>query len=147
MYAVCLRIERSPHASQATETGLIYRARESRDTDDTRIYCSLYGLWRLLGKTEIFDIDIGDFPNFRGFQAISKTSVRDFTIVADPSLNTKQSATMNGDSSSDSGDFSLFCSVSSVKIKELEVLEVESCLETVEPYQIQPVTSDSSAVA
>ena len=40
-----------------------------------------------------------------------------------------QSATMNGDNS-DSGDLSLSCSVSSVKIEELEVLEVESCLES-----------------
>ena len=36
-------------------------------------------------------------------------------------LNTEQSGTMNGDSS-DSGDLSLSCSVSSVKIEELEVL-------------------------
>ena len=46
-----------------------------------------------------------------------------------PALNTDQSGTVNGDSS-DSGDLSLFCSVSSVKIEELEVLEVESCLES-----------------
>ena len=44
-------------------------------------------------------------------------------------LNTEQSATVNGDSS-DSGDLSLSCSVSSVKIEELEVLEVKSCLES-----------------
>ena len=50
-----------------------------------------------------------------------------------PALNTELSATMNGNSS-DSGDLSLSCSVSSIKIEELEVLEVESCLETVEPY-------------
>ena len=46
-----------------------------------------------------------------------------------PALNTEQSATMGGDNS-DSGDLSLCCSVSSVKIKELEVLEVEGCLES-----------------
>ena len=46
-----------------------------------------------------------------------------------PALNTEQSATVNGDSS-DSGDLSLSCSVSSVKIEELEVLEVKSCLES-----------------
>ena len=46
-----------------------------------------------------------------------------------PALNTEQSATMNGNSS-DSGDLSLSCSVSFVKIEELEVLEVESCLES-----------------
>ena len=46
-----------------------------------------------------------------------------------PALNTERSATMNGDSS-DSGDLSLSCSVSSFKIEELEVLEVESCLES-----------------
>ena len=63
-----------------------------------------------------------------------------------PALNTQQSATMNGDSS-DSGDLILSFSVSSVEIKELEVLEVESCLETVELYQFEPLASDSSAVA
>ena len=46
-----------------------------------------------------------------------------------PALNTEQSATVNGDSS-DSGNLSLSCSVSSVKIEELEILEVESCLES-----------------
>ena len=61
-------------------------------------------------------------------------------------LNTEQSATMNGDSS-DSGDLSLSCTVSSVKIKELELLEVENCVVTVVPYQFQSVASDSSAVA
>ena len=46
-------------------------------------------------------------------------------------VNTEQSATMNGDSS-DSGDLrlSLSFSVSSVQIEALEVLEVESCLES-----------------
>ena len=62
-----------------------------------------------------------------------------------PAINTEQSATMNGDSS-DSGYLSLSCSVSSVKIEELEVLEVESCLETVEPYQFEPIASDPSAM-
>ena len=51
-------------------------------------------------------------------------------------MNTEQSATMSGDSS-DSGDLSLSCSVSSVEIEELEVLEVERYLETVEPYQFE----------
>ena len=46
-----------------------------------------------------------------------------------PALNTEQSAIMNGDSS-DSGGLSLSRSVSSVKIEELEVLEVKSCLES-----------------
>ena len=46
----------------------------------------------------------------------------------------------------DSGDLILSCSVSSVKIEELEVLEVESSLETVDPYQFEPLASDSSAV-
>ena len=46
-----------------------------------------------------------------------------------PALNTEQSVTMNGDSS-DSGNLSLSCSVSSVKIEELKVLEMESCLES-----------------
>ena len=63
-----------------------------------------------------------------------------------PALNTEQSATMNGDTSN-SGDLSLSCSVSSVKIEELEVLGVERCLETVEPYQFELIASDSSAVA
>ena len=62
-----------------------------------------------------------------------------------PALNREQLATVSGDSS-DSGDLSLFCSVSSIKIEELEVLEVEGYLETVEPYQFNPVVSDSSAV-
>ena len=53
---------------------------------------------------------------------------------------------MNGDSS-DYGDLSPSCSVSSFEIEELKVLEVESCLEPVEPYQFEPVASDSSAVA
>ena len=49
------------------------------------------------------------------------------------------------DSSNDSGDLSLSCSVSSVESKESEVSEVEGDLETVEPYQFEPVASDSSA--
>ena len=48
------------------------------------------------------------------------------------------------DSSNDSGDLSLFCSVSSVDSEESEVSEVEDDLETVEPYQFEPVASDSS---
>ena len=36
---------------------------------------------RLLGEPEIYDI--GDF---KGFQKISKASVRDFMVVADPSV-------------------------------------------------------------
>ena len=48
------------------------------------------------------------------------------------------------DSSKDSGDLSLFCSVSSVDSEESEVSEVEGDLETVEPYQFEPVASDSS---
>ena len=38
------------------------------------------------------------------------------------------------DRSSDSGDFSLSCSVSSVETEESEVSEVEGDLETDEPY-------------
>ena len=38
------------------------------------------------------------------------------------------------DRSSDSGDLSLSCSVSSVESEESEVSEVEGDLETVEPY-------------
>ena len=48
------------------------------------------------------------------------------------------------DSSNDSGDLSLFCSVSSVDTEESEVSEVEGDLETVEPCQFEPVASDSS---
>ena len=48
------------------------------------------------------------------------------------------------DSSNNSGDLSLSCSVSSVESKESEVSEVEGDLETVEPYQFEPVASDSS---
>ena len=46
------------------------------------------------------------------------------------------------DSCNDSGDLSLSCSVYSV---ESEESEVEGDLETVEPYQFEPVASDSSA--
>ena len=49
------------------------------------------------------------------------------------------------DSSNDSGDLSLSCSVSSVESEESEVSEVEGDLETVEPYHFEPVASDSSA--
>ena len=48
------------------------------------------------------------------------------------------------DSSNDAGDLSLSCSVSSVESKESEVSEGEGELETVEPYQFDPVPSDSS---
>ena len=51
------------------------------------------------------------------------------------------------DSSNDSGDLSLFCSVSSVDTKESEVSEAEGDLETVEAYQFEPVASDSSTEA
>ena len=47
-------------------------------------------------------------------------------------------------SSNDAGDLSLSCSVSSVESEESEVSEVEGELETVEPYQFDPVPSDSS---
>ena len=59
-------------------------------------------------------------------------------------LNRERLVTMSCDSS-DSGDLSMYCSVSSVEIEESEVLEVEGYLETVEPYQFEPVASDSSA--
>ena len=55
-------------------------------------------------------------------------------------LNREQSTT-NSDSSNDFGRFS---SVSSIDSEESEVSEVESDLETVEPYQFEPVASDSS---
>ena len=63
-----------------------------------------------------------------------------------PALNTEWAGTMGGDSS-DSGNLNLSFLVSFVEIEGLEVLEVECCLETVEPYQFEPVASDSSAVA
>ena len=47
-------------------------------------------------------------------------------------------------SGNDSGDLSLFCSVSSVDSEESEVSEAEDDLETVEPFQFEPVASDSS---
>ena len=47
------------------------------------------------------------------------------------------------DSSNDSGHLSLFCSVSSVDSEASEVSEVEGDLETVKPYQFEPVASDS----
>ena len=61
-------------------------------------------------------------------------------------LNRERSATIS-DSSNDSGNLSLFCSVSSIDTKESKVPEVEGDLETVEPYQFEPVASDSSTVS
>ena len=55
-------------------------------------------------------------------------------------LNREQSTTM----SNIGNNFGLFCSVSFVDSEELEVSEVEGDLETVEPYQFEPVVSDSS---
>ena len=52
-------------------------------------------------------------------------------------LNMERSSTMS-DSSSDSCDLSLSCSVSSVESDESEVSEVGVDLETVEPYQFEP---------
>ena len=49
------------------------------------------------------------------------------------------------DSSNDSGNISLSCSVSSVDSKESKVSEMEGDLETVQLYQFEPVASDSSA--
>ena len=48
-------------------------------------------------------------------------------------LNREQSATLSNS-----------CLVSSVESKESEVSKVEGDLETVEPYQFEPVASDSS---
>ena len=55
-------------------------------------------------------------------------------------LNRGQSATLS-DSSNDSCDLSLSCSVSSVESEESEVSEVERDLETVEPYQFEPAAA------
>ena len=41
--------------------------------------------------------------------------------------------------------YSLSCSASSVESKESEVPEVKGDLETLEPYQFEPVASDSPA--
>ena len=46
------------------------------------------------------------------------------------------------DSSNDAGDLSLSCSVSSIESEESQVSEVKGDLETVEPYQFEPVASD-----
>ena len=46
--------------------------------------------------------------------------------------------------SDSSNNFGLFCSVSSIDSKESEVSEVEDDLETVEPYQFEPIVSGSS---
>ena len=67
-------------------------------------------------------------------------------MTSEKALNREQSATVS-DSSNDSGDLSLFWSVSSVDTEESEVPEVEGDLETVEPYQFEPVASDSSTVS
>ena len=56
------------------------------------------------------------------------------------SVKSGQSATLS-DSSNDSCDLSLSCSVSSVENKESEVSELEGGLETVEPYQFEPVAA------
>ena len=53
----------------------------------------------------------------------------------------EKSATMS-DSSNDAGDLSLSCSVSSIESEESQVSEVKGDLETVEPYQFEPVASD-----
>ena len=55
-------------------------------------------------------------------------------------LNRGQTATLS-DSSNNSCDLSLSCSVSSVENKESKVSEVEGGLETVEPYQFEPVAA------
>ena len=60
-----------------------------------------------------------------------------------PRALNRELATLS-DSSDDSGDLSLSCSVSFVESKEPEVSEVEGDLETVELYQFEPVASDSS---
>ena len=57
-------------------------------------------------------------------------------------LSRAKSATMSN-SSNDAGDLSLSCSVSSVESEESQVSEVEGYLEIVEPYQFEPVASDS----
>jgi len=49
------------------------------------------------------------------------------------------------DSSSDSGDLSLSCFVSSVESNEAEVSEEEGDLQTIEPYQFEPEASESPA--
>ena len=46
--------------------------------------------------------------------------------------------------SNSSNNFGLLCSVSSIDSKESEVSKVEGDLETVEPYQFEPIVSDSS---
>ena len=46
--------------------------------------------------------------------------------------------------SNSGNNFGPFCSVSSIDSEESEVSEVEDDLETVEPYQFEPVASDSS---
>ena len=47
------------------------------------------------------------------------------------------------DRSSDSGDFSLCCSFSSVENDKLEVSELDNPPKTIEPYQFEPVASKS----
>ena len=49
------------------------------------------------------------------------------------------------DSTNNAGDLSLSCSVSSVESEESQVSEVKDDQETVEPYQFEPVASDSPA--
>ena len=46
--------------------------------------------------------------------------------------------------SNSGSNFGLLCSVSSIDSEESEVSEVEGDLETVKPYQFEPVASDSS---
>ena len=45
------------------------------------------------------------------------------------------------DNSSDSGDLSLSCSFSPVESDQSDVSEVEDGLQTIEPYQFEPVAS------
>ena len=49
------------------------------------------------------------------------------------------------DNSSDSGDLSLSCSFSPVESDQSDVSEVEDGLQTIEPYQFEPVASESDS--
>ena len=62
--------------------------------------------------------------------------------MVDPS---EQPATLNN-SSNDSGDLNLSCSVSSVESEESEVSEVKRDLETVEAYQFELVVHQRSQI-
>ena len=99
------------------------------------IFCST-SFCRKRGQFSLLIASIVAPSGFGVRRAQLQHDVRKGTLNAASSI--KQRASNN------SGNLSLFCSVSSVDSEESEVPEAEGDLETVEPYQFEPVASDSS---